>query len=145
MSVILEFLATGFLVGKLPVAPGTFGTLVGIPLVLLLYLDRNLYLFGTLIFFFLGWISSEYMVQNLRDEDPEQVVIDEIVGYLLCFLFVEPTLKSLILAFIIFRVVDILKPFPVNLFENFPGGLGVMMDDVVGGLITSVVLYLLLQ
>jgi len=145
MSIILEFLATGFLVGKLPFAPGTLGTLVGIPIVLLLYLDKNLYLFGTLFLFFLGWVSSEYMVQTLRDKDPEQVVIDEIVGYMLCFLFVEPSLKALVIAFLIFRVVDILKPFPVNLFENFPGGLGVMMDDVVGGFITSAVLYLLLQ
>ncbi|WP_459775467.1 phosphatidylglycerophosphatase A family protein [Aquifex pyrophilus] len=145
MSHLLEFIATGFYVGKFPLAPGTLGTLVGIPIVLLLYLDKKLYLLGTLVLFLLGWISSEYMVNAKREEDPEEVVIDEIVGYLLCFLFVEPTTKTLITAFIVFRVIDIYKPFPVNLFENFPGGLGVMMDDVVGGIITAFVLYLLLQ
>ncbi len=136
-------IATGFFVGKLPFAPGTLGTLVGIPLVLLFTVDRNLYLFSLLVVFFLGWLSAEYVVRNTGLEDPEEVVIDEILGYMLCFLFVEPSPKSIILAFVIFRVIDIFKPFPVRLFENFPGGLGVMMDDAVGGLITAVVLYLL--
>ncbi len=145
MSYLLEFIATGFYVGKFPFAPGTLGTLVGIPLVLLLYLDKNVYLFGVIALFFLGWISSEYMVNVKKEEDPEEVVIDEIVGYILSFLFVEPTIKTLAAAFIIFRLIDIYKPFPVNLFENFPGGLGVMMDDIAGGLITAFVLYLLIQ
>jgi len=145
MSFLLEFIATGLLIGKLPFAPGTLGTLLGIPIVLLLYIDTNLYLWGTALLFFTGWLASEHMVRLLKDEDPEEVVIDEIVGYMLAFLLVEPSLKALILGFVIFRIIDIFKPFPVNLFENFPGGLGVMADDVVAGVLTSIILYMLLQ
>jgi len=133
------------LVGKLPFAPGTLGTLLGVPIVLLLYIDKNLYLWGTALLFFTGWLASEHMVRLLKDEDPEEVVIDEVVGYMLVFLLVEPSLKALILGFIIFRIIDIFKPFPVNLFENFPGGLGVMADDAVAGALTSIILYMLLQ
>ncbi|NPA33185.1 MAG: phosphatidylglycerophosphatase A [Aquificae bacterium] len=145
MSLLLEFIATGMFVGKLPFAPGTFGTLLGIPLVLILSVDRTVYLVGCALLFFLGWASAEFMVRQTGQEDPEQVVVDEILGYALVFLFVEPTPLNLALGFFLFRVVDILKPFPVGLFESFPGGLGVMLDDTVGGLLVSVFMYLLLQ
>ena len=145
MSFLMEFIATGFFVGKIPIAPGTFGTLVGIPLVLFFSIDEKIFLFSIAVVFFLGWLSSEYMVRNLNDEDPEEVVIDEILGYMCSFLFVEPNFKTIILAFIIFRIIDVFKPFPVKLFENFPGGLGVIADDFVGGVITSAVLYFLLH
>lgn len=141
---LAELIATGFYVGKIPFAPGTLGTLVGIPLVLFLSIEKKLLFGAIIILFFLGWISAEAMVQKTGNPDPEEVVIDEIVGYMASFLFIEPSYKTIILAFILFRVIDIFKPFPVNLFEKFPGGLGVMADDLVGGILTSFILYLLL-
>jgi phosphatidylglycerophosphatase A len=84
------------------------------------------------------------MMELTREEDPEGVVIDEIVGYFFAFLLLEPTLKTLLLAFVLFRLLDILKPFPINLFERMPKGHGVMADDVVAGLLTGFILYLIL-
>lgn len=140
---LAEFIATGFFVGKIPLAPGTLGTLLGIPLVLIL-LTKKLLLGAIVVLFILGWVSAQRVIQKKGNPDPEEVVIDEIVGYMASFLFVEPTYKTIVLAFILFRVIDIFKPFPVSLFEKFPGALGVMADDLAGGVLTSLILFIIL-
>lgn len=140
-----ELIATGFYVGRFRYAPGTVGTLLGVPLVYLLVHKLWLtLLFGILLLIVAVW-SSNYMVELTKEKDPEDVVIDEIVGYYFSFLFVEPTLKAMLLGFIIFRMLDILKPFPINLFERLPKGYGVIFDDLVAGVITSLILYFLLN
>ena len=140
-----ELIATGFYVGRFRYAPGTVGTLLGIPLVYLLVHKLWLtLLFGILLLIVAVW-SSNYMVELTKEKDPEDVVIDEIVGYYFSFLFVEPTLKAMLLGFIVFRMLDILKPFPINLFERLPKGYGVIFDDLVAGVITSLILYFLLN
>ena len=141
---IRELIATGLFVGRLPV-PGTLGTLWGVPIVYLVSFSPWTILVALGVLFFLGLVSSNEVIRMTGDSDPEEVVIDEIVGYVACFIFVEPTLKTYLLAFLIFRVLDIVKPFPVNLFEKLPGPYGVMMDDLVAGLMTSFILFLLLK
>ena len=140
---LAEFIATGFFVGRIPFAPGTLGTLLGIPLVLI-FPTKKLLLGAIVVLFILGWVSAHKVIQKKKNPDPEEVVIDEIVGYLASFLFVEPTYKTIVLAFILFRVIDVFKPFPVNLFEKFPGALGVMADDFAGGVLTSLILFIIL-
>jgi phosphatidylglycerophosphatase A len=142
---IHEFIATGFYVGRFPYAPGTFGTLLGIPIVYLVSFNPWTVLGAVVVLFIVGLISSNEVIKLTNDSDPEEVVIDEIAGYVACFLFVEPTLKTYLLAFLIFRVLDIFKPFPVNLFERFHGAYGVMLDDLVAGVLTSLILFLLLK
>jgi len=139
-----EFIATGAFVGRLP-APGTLGTLWGIPIVYLVSFNPWTILFAVVVLFVLGLISSNEVIRLTGDQDPEEVVIDEIVGYVACFLFVEPTLKTYILAFVLFRILDIFKPFPINLFERFHGAYGVMLDDLVAGIMASFILFLLLK
>ncbi len=139
-----EFIATGFYVGRLP-APGTLGTLWGVPLVYLVSFNPWTTLTATVLIFLVGLITSNEVIKMTGDSDPEEVVIDEVAGYVACFLFVEPSLKTYLLAFLLFRVIDIYKPFPVNLFEKIPGAWGVMLDDVVAGVITSFILLLLLK
>ncbi|WP_457600702.1 phosphatidylglycerophosphatase A family protein [Hydrogenivirga sp.] len=140
-----ELIATGFYVGRLAYAPGTFGTLLGIPVVYLVSFNPWTILATVVALFLIGLISSNEMIKLTGDNDPEEVVIDEIVGYTACFLFVEPTLKTYILAFVLFRLLDIFKPFPINLFERFHGAYGVMLDDLVAGVMTSFLLFLLLK
>jgi phosphatidylglycerophosphatase A len=120
------------------------GTLLGVPLAYLFGFKWWLVLLVGVFLYFLGVKSAEYMMELTREEDPESVVIDEIVGYFFAFLFLEPTLKALLLAFVLFRLLDILKPFPINLFERMPKGHGVMADDVVAGLLTGFILYLII-
>ena len=142
---MLQLIATGLYVGRLGIAPGTLGTIVAIPILYLVSFNLWTIIAAAGILFALGLIASNEVIRITGESDPEEVVIDEIAGYLACFVFVEPTLKTYILAFIIFRVLDIVKPFPINLFERLPGAYGVMMDDLVAGLMTSFILLLLLK
>jgi phosphatidylglycerophosphatase A len=72
-------------------------------------------------------------------------VIDEVVGYLAATLFIAPTLPNIIAAFVIFRILDVIKPFPAGYIDkNVPGGTGVVLDDVVSGLYSNVILQILL-
>ncbi len=138
-----ELIATGFYIGRFRYAPGTVGTLLGVPLVyLLVYKWWLTLLFGLLLYAVAVW-SANYVIELTREEDPEEVVIDEIVGYFFSFLFIEPTLKTMAVAFITFRVLDILKPYPIKLFEKLPKGHGVVADDVVAGIMNAVILYFL--
>ncbi len=139
-----ELIATGFYIGRLKYAPGTFGTLLGIPLVYLFAYKWWLTLLIGLLLYAIAFWSTQYMLELTREEDPEEVVIDEIVGYFFSFIFLEPTLKALIVGFLIFRALDIIKPFPVSLFERLPGAHGVLADDVAAGLMNAVILYFLL-
>ncbi len=140
---IWELVATGFFVGRSKFAPGTLGTLVAIPLIYLFAIKWWIVLIVGFLLFVLGVIASNQIISLTGEEDPEEVVIDEIAGFFVSFLFVTPEISTYIVGFIIFRIIDILKPFPVNLFEKLPEGWGVMADDIVAGLITSVILYFL--
>ncbi len=138
-----ELIATGFYIGRFKYAPGTVGTLLGVPLVyLLVYKWWLTLLFGLLLYAVAVW-SANYMVELTRDKDPEEVVIDEVLGYFFSFLLIEPTLKTIAVAFITFRMLDIVKPFPIKLFERLPKGHGVVADDVVAGIMNAVILYFL--
>jgi phosphatidylglycerophosphatase A len=79
-----------------------------------------------------------------NNSDPSQVVIDEIIGQIICFLWVPVSIFSLIVGFLMFRFFDIVKPFPVRTCERLPGGLGIVFDDVVAGLYTGLSLSILL-
>ena len=138
-----ELIATGFYLGRFRYAPGTIGTLLGVPLVYILVHKWWLTLiFGVLLYAVAVW-SANYMVELTKEKDPEEVVIDEVVGYFFSFLFLVPSLKALAVGFITFRILDLLKPYPIKLFEKLPKGHGVVADDMVAGLMNAVILYLL--
>ncbi len=144
MNTIAELIATGFYAGKSKFAPGTVGTLVGIPFLLLTSAQGAGYILLLLLLSVAGTLASQVVIEATGVKDPEEVVIDEVVGYMLTFLFVPLSFKSLLLGFLIFRLLDILKPLPVNLFEKLPGAYGVMADDIAAGLMSAVVLAVLL-
>lgn len=154
-------------VGYIPFAPGTWGSIVGVLIYLLtrffeirivhqfshnLSLNENttawIAAFNSLIFLlfcFLGiWASGQAAVL-LGKKDPQKVVVDEVIGQLIVFLFVPFAISwQLILAgFILFRVFDIWKPYPINSLENLPSGLGVCADDILAGVYGGVCLAIL--
>ena len=134
-------LAAGFGAGYAPIAPGTAGTLVAIPLFLILSLISSpLYELTILAFFFLAsWISGEAQRCWGRKDHP-RIVIDEIMGYLVTMLWLPRTLLFIILGFFLFRFFDIVKPPPIRLLEKVRGGYGVVLDDVLAGLYANIVL-----
>lgn len=142
---IAEFLATGFYVGKIPVAPGTIGTLVAIP-IMFIYWNKGILpqIFITLSIFFIGlWAST--VVVGEKKEDPDYVVIDEIAGYMVSMIGVPFNPLYLAIAFVLFRLYDIFKPPPIKKFEELSSGLGIMADDIVAGLYVLVIMQILIH
>ena len=140
----MVFAATGAYSGYSPVAPGTAGTLVTIPLVYLLsFFPSRTHLFAILILFFLGVLSSSFCVRAFKQKDPSRVVIDEVVGFLITMFLVPLTARTVLLGFFIFRLADIIKPFPARRSEKLPSGWGIMMDDVFAGIYGNIGLQIL--
>lgn len=139
---IILFFATGFGLGNLPRVPGTFGTLAGIPFAIgFSYLNRGYAVFFTVaLIAFACWISDQAEI-IIGEKDPGKIVIDEIAGYAVAMSGIPISVYSLAAGFFIFRFFDILKPVPVRNFEKrFKGGAGVVLDDIVAGLLSFIVL-----
>ena len=145
---LVRCVATGFGAGFLPLAPGTWGSLVAVVFVILLYQVSAPYgwyvhLVVTILLFPLAWWTAGRVARENEDPDPNVVVIDEIFGQCLCLLWVPVISFYWILGFALFRFFDILKPFPAKQSESLPGGLGIVMDDLVAGLYAGLLLLLI--
>lgn len=143
---VCQFLGTGCGLGMIPVAPGSFGSLLGIPLFLLTRNWSGWLLVPAFIVFCLAAIGiADRMERHLKEQDPPCVVIDEIVGMWATFFFLwRDDWIILILGFIIFRALDISKVFPLNLFDSLRGGLGIVLDDLAAGMLANFLLRVIL-
>lgn len=140
----VDFIATGFFSGKIPIMPGTFGSLAALPLLLLISpLHFALKLAITVAVFILGGIVSNIYTSITKLDDPSCVVIDEIAGMLLIFSIFPTKLSYLIAGFILFRIFDILKPFPVSYFDSIKNGWGIMADDIMAAIYAILALLIL--
>ena len=148
---IKKLITTFLYVGYLPLIPGTFGSLAG--LFIYYFLKENFYiliLFHCLILI-LGFLLAGETAKLFIRRDPPQIVIDEINGMFICFLGLfpgqigeSPDRLILSLGFIIFRILDAIKPYPANRFHHMRGSLGIMGDDIVAGIYTNIILRLIL-
>ncbi|MEZ5543179.1 MAG: phosphatidylglycerophosphatase A [Pseudomonadota bacterium] len=143
----LDLLALGFGSGLLPKAPGTAGTAVGIPCYLLLQpLAPAWYLVVTAALFALGVAACAHAARGLGVHDHPAIVWDEIVGYLVTMTLAPAGWQWIAVGFVLFRLFDILKPWPIRWFDRrVHGGLGIMLDDLVAGLCAAGVLQLLVR
>ena len=131
-----QFAATFFYLGKLPFSPGSWGSLGALLLWLLLPVTFSVHLSVIIILFVLGVYSSSRMVKYLDDHDPSEVVIDEVVGMGISLFMLPHNFWLYFLSFILFRIFDILKPSFIYRIQNLSGGWGIMLDDVLAGLLT---------
>ncbi|MHC4379494.1 MAG: phosphatidylglycerophosphatase A family protein [Planctomycetota bacterium] len=135
----VEMYITWFGLGYAPVASGTFGTLGGIAIAALVgwtwpenYLILLILL--TVVMSFLGALSGKWAERRYGRKDPGEFVLDEVVGYLVAAMWIGfPGWTHLILAFFLFRLTDIVKPWPARRLEKLPGGWGIVVDDLVAG------------
>jgi len=138
------FLATGFFIGTVPFAPGTFGSIIGLPICFLisrLNVLRSV-ICAILFILFAIWMAAA-AEKILKRKDAGEIVIDEIAGLIITLVGLPFTLKTAIAGFIIFRAFDIVKPFPIRLLEKkVAGGPGVVLDDVLAGLYGNLILRL---
>ena len=143
----IVFVASGAGLGYAPVASGTFGTLAGVAIYpafdAVLGVSAALYLlaFGILVGAAV-WVADE-AEQIFAEKDSGRIVIDEVAGYVAAMLFVPLSVPTAVAAFFLFRFFDIVKIWPASFFDRRPGGVGVVMDDVVSGLYANLVLRLL--
>ena len=144
----VHFLAVGFGSGLLKPAPGTWGTLAGLILSIVLWniTQSNLFfIFLAVISFIFGCYLCQKTSNDLGVHDDGRIVWDEIVAIFLMFVFLpEYNLFTYILTFISFRVFDILKPYPIRYFdEKLESGLGIMVDDILAAIFALISLYII--
>jgi len=141
-----NFLALGAGSGLAPRAPGTVGTLAAVPLLLLMPTHPLLHLFVVAVLFGIGVWCCGACAEDLGVHDHGGIVWDEIVGYLLVMTAIPHTAGFIVLGFLLFRLFDIVKPWPISwVDQRVHGGLGIMLDDVLAAVPALVILQLLLQ
>jgi phosphatidylglycerophosphatase A len=133
-------LATFFYVGYFPGAPGTMATLAGLALALMVKGHLLVYIAVTVLVTYVGFKVSSHMENLAGQKDPGCIVIDEVAGILLALFLLPTTAPVLWSAFFLFRAFDMFKIYPANKFEAMHGGTGIMMDDVVAGVYTNIVM-----
>ena len=137
-------LATGFGIGLLPIAPGTFGSVLGIVLFLAIaHLYLPIFWLGMiiLILFFVSYFAVQSALKIIKRSDPGEIVIDEILGMMLVMMTIPPDPKWIFLAFLLFRIFDILKPWPINQVDSkLKNALGVILDDVLAALYAGILI-----
>ncbi len=142
MNGIYRFISTVFFIGYFPKIPGTFASICA--LFLWWIKPSSSVLTDILIIFILaiiGIIASDKTAKYLNLKDPSIIVIDELVGMWLSLLFIPKTILLFITAFIIFRILDIWKPLWIDTCQELSGGIGIMMDDIVAGIITCILIH----
>ncbi|MDR3630456.1 MAG: phosphatidylglycerophosphatase A [Desulfocapsaceae bacterium] len=136
MNEIFIAIATGGYVGKIPKAPGTWGSAAAfLPWFLIRGCSLPVYLAILAGIFIVGFFAADAAAKIMDEPDPGCIVIDEILGMLITLILVPDHPAAWLLAFVLFRVFDIFKPFPVSwLDQHIHGGMGIMLDDVMAAI-----------
>ena len=138
------FLATGAYVGFSPFAPGTAGSALAILFDRGLRLTESHIVYGLAVVFFsvAGVMASNVAEKHFAKKDPSAVVVDEIAGMLITLFLIPVSWSGLLVGFLLFRLFDIVKPFPCRRAEKLKGGLGIMADDLIAGVYANIALRL---
>ncbi|OGV57561.1 MAG: hypothetical protein A2X49_00225 [Lentisphaerae bacterium GWF2_52_8] len=138
--------ASFFFTGYFPLFPGTVGSAAALPFYMLVSgLHPLSYLLLAAALTIVAIFVSDRAEKSFGSKDPKKVVIDEVAGMLITMTAVSPTIGHMITGFIIFRVLDIIKPYPAGLMEKIKGGAGIVLDDVVSGIYSCIILHFIIK
>jgi phosphatidylglycerophosphatase A len=139
------FVATCGYIGYVPVAPGTFGSAAGLVVLAAIRWSGSTGVEVAAILFLLGigWWSSNVAEKFFGGVDPAPVVLDEVAGMLITLALIPVNIFGAIVGFLLFRLFDVIKPWPANRLESLPGGLGVMADDAMAAVYGNVAMRIL--
>lgn len=139
----VHFLALGFGSGLVPMMPGTFGSLAALPILLAMsFFSLEVFIFITVVSFLVGIYLCGKTARDLKMHDHGSIVWDEVAGMMVTFIAIPLNPLSLLLGFLLFRFFDILKPWPISVFDRrVHGGFGIMIDDIVAGAIACACLH----
>ena len=141
---VVRFFATGCGLGNLPKAPGTFGSLWGPLLFFILFVPHQPWIYAALAFLgsLISIVIADLAEQSYGEKDCQKIVIDEVAGMLLTYLWIPFSWPNAILGFLLFRLFDVVKLYPANWAQaRLKGGLGVVADDLVAGLQACAILH----
>ena len=144
-NLFIKFCATFGFVGYLKGAPGTLGTLAAVAVACLTYHDQTLYILATVVITAVGFYASGKMEGIVGKKDPGCVVIDEASGLMISLFMLPMTPAVVVTAFFLFRAFDMFKIYPMDRLEDAGGGFGIMMDDIVAGIYTNLVMQIALR
>jgi len=148
INFFVKLLATGFFLGYIPWASGTFSSILGV--IIWIFFSRSFFYYIILFIFLVsGIFLSDYAEKMIfYEKDSSRIVIDEIAGMLVTFTTFEFTFTAqgilyLIIGFILFRFFDIVKPFRIKDLQTLEGGVGIMIDDLVSGVLANLILQII--
>jgi phosphatidylglycerophosphatase A len=138
-----KIIGSVFGIGYLPLAPGTFGSIAAVGMYLLIRNDLYLHLTITAVTIVLGFTAARGAERAFGAADPKEFVMDEFSAMLLAYLFVPFSTVNVVTGFLLFRLLDIFKPFPLKRMEKAGNGMGIMLDDLGAGIMTNISLQLM--
>lgn len=137
----VNLFASGFLTGFFPVATGTAGSLLAVGIYMIPGFEHPFVIMPACAVVLLFGSNAAAVMERRYGHDPAEVTIDEVLGMWLSLVLVPKSLAAAVIAFLIFRVLDIVKPWPARKFDDVRGGMGIMMDDVVVGVYTNLIVH----
>ncbi len=139
-----KLLGSGFYTGYIPFASGTFGSLAALLIYFIPGVEKPAILIPAIIIFTLygAYIGGKFEIAY--GVDPAECTIDEVVGMWISLLFLPKSILLAVIAFIIWRALDIIKPFPARQLEHVHGGWGIMLDDIAAGIYSMIIMHLIL-
>ena len=143
MSTVVKYFVTIFGIGFLPAAPGTLGSIFAIFVWYLSITLFDIYFFYLvfIVVFFIAFKSVDIYLNNECKDDPSEVIIDEFIGQSIPLLFlIDYNVYEVLLAFCAFRFFDITKIYPINIAEKLSGAKGVIMDDIIAGIYSLIII-----
>ena len=138
------FFCTGFGVGFFPFFPGTIASLIILPVIWFVKINFSLeiLIFCITIYYFFSFLLLKVLLLNNKDKDPKYIVCDEYIGQTIALIFCNEKIVDYFLAFFLFRVLDISKPFPISYFDSQKSTSSVLIDDVIAGLIVAIMFFI---
>lgn len=143
LNFVEKFVGSGFYTGYIPIASGTFGSIAALIIYLIPGFETIYIIIPLLVLFFIYGIFIGTKFEEKYGKDPSECTIDEVVGTWISYLFLPKTLGVLVVTFFLWRLLDIVKPFPAKHFEKIKGGFGIMIDDVISGFYTLIIMHLI--
>jgi len=134
---LARLFATFFYIGDIPIAPGSAASFAGMLIWIILYKVPVIFILLMIAITVLGFVVSTPAEKASKEKDPSFIVIDEVSGVMISFLFLPLSVPVLVTTFFLFRAFDMFKLYPVNKFEEIEGGAGIMMDDIIAGIYTN--------
>jgi phosphatidylglycerophosphatase A len=135
-----KILGTFFYTGYLPKMPGTYTSFMALLLFMIPGFENPFLLMILISFFTAVGVLLGNKFEKVHGKDPSIFTLDEVVGTWISLLFVKKTIYFVLIAFVIWRILDILKPYPANLVEKIEGGWGIMLDDIISGIYTLIIM-----